>query len=285
MSGSTFGTLFRVTTWGESHGPGVGVVIDGCPAGIPLSEQDIQQFLDRRKPGQSKYTTKRNESDSVEILSGVFEGTTTGTPISLLVRNQDQRSRDYGNIATSYRPGHADYCFDQKYGFRDYRGGGRSSGRETIGRVAAGAIACKILDQLGIKILTYTKSIGDITADPACFDRSVIMENPFYMPDADAAKKAGEFLEECMKNEDSSGGSIECVIQNMPAGIGEPVFEKLSANLGKAILSIGAVKAFEIGDGTAVAHALGHTNKGSGWKDHQAYQPLRRYPGRHQRRK
>ena len=145
MSGSTFGTLFRVTTWGESHGPGVGVVIDGCPAGIPLSEQDIQQFLDRRKPGQSKYTTKRNESDSVEILSGVFEGTTTGTPISLLVRNQDQRSRDYGNIATSYRPGHADYCFDQKYGFRDYRGGGRSSGRETIGRVAAGAIASKLL--------------------------------------------------------------------------------------------------------------------------------------------
>ena len=147
MSGSTFGTLFRVTTWGESHGPGVGVVIDGCPAGIPLSEQDIQQFLDRRKPGQSKYTTKRNESDSVEILSGVFEGTTTGTPISLLVRNQDQRSRDYGNIATSYRPGHADYCFDQKYGFRDYRGGGRSSGRETIGRVAAGAIASKLLGE------------------------------------------------------------------------------------------------------------------------------------------
>lgn len=178
----------------------------------------------------------------------------------MLVRNQNQRSKDYSEIASYYRPGHADLTFDLKYGFRDYRGGGRSSGRETIGRVAAGAIACKILDQLGIKILTYTKSIGDITADPACFDRSVIMENPFYMPDADAAKKAGEFLEECMKNEDSSGGSIECVIQNMPAGIGEPVFEKLSANLGKAILSIGAVKAFEIGDGTAVAHALGHTN-------------------------
>ena len=146
MSGSTFGTLFRVTTWGESHGPGVGVVIDGCPAGIPLSEQDIQQFLDRRKPGQSKYTTKRNESDSVEILSGVFEGTTTGTPISLLVRNQDQRSRDYGNIATSYRPGHADYCFDQKYGFRDYRGGGRSSGRETIGRCNCFKITWRIRD-------------------------------------------------------------------------------------------------------------------------------------------
>lgn len=253
MAGSTFGTLFKITTWGESHGAGVGVVVDGCPAGLSLCEDDIQKFLNRRKPGQSRYTTPRKEDDAVEILSGVFEGKTTGTPISMLVRNQNQRSKDYSEIASYYRPGHADLTFDLKYGFRDYRGGGRSSGRETIGRVAAGAIACKILDQLGIKILTYTKSIGDITADPACFDRSVIMENPFYMPDADAAKKAGEFLEECMKNEDSSGGSIECVIQNMPAGIGEPVFEKLSANLGKAILSIGAVKAFEIGDGTAVA--------------------------------
>lgn len=260
MAGSTFGTLFKITTWGESHGAGVGVVVDGCPAGLSLCEDDIQKFLNRRKPGQSRYTTPRKEDDAVEILSGVFEGKTTGTPISMLVRNQNQRSKDYSEIASYYRPGHADLTFDLKYGFRDYRGGGRSSGRETIGRVAAGAIACKILDQLGIKILTYTKSIGDITADPTCFDRSVIMENPFYMPDADAAKKAGEFLEECMKNEDSSGGSIECVIQNMPAGIGEPVFEKLSANLGKAILSIGAVKAFEIGDGTAVAHALGHIN-------------------------
>ncbi len=260
MAGSTFGTLFKITTWGESHGAGVGVVVDGCPAGLSLCEEDIQKFLNRRKPGQSRYTTPRKEDDAIEILSGVFEGKTTGTPISMLVRNQNQRSKDYSEIASYYRPGHADLTFDLKYGFRDYRGGGRSSGRETIGRVAAGAIACKILDQLGIKILTYTKSIGDITADPTCFDRSVIMENPFYMPDADAAKKAGEFLEECMKNEDSSGGSIECVIQNMPAGIGEPVFEKLSANLGKAILSIGAVKAFEIGDGTAVAHALGHTN-------------------------
>lgn len=260
MAGSTFGTLFKITTWGESHGAGVGVVVDGCPAGLSLCEDDIQKFLNRRKPGQSRYTTPRKEDDAVEILSGVFEGKTTGTPISMLVRNQNQRSKDYSEIASYYRPGHADLTFDLKYGFRDYRGGGRSSGRETIGRVAAGAIASKILDQLGIKILTYTKSIGDITADSTCFDRSVIMENPFYMPDADAAKKAGEFLEECMKNEDSSGGSIECVIQNMPAGIGEPVFEKLSANLGKAILSIGAVKAFEIGDGTAVAHALGHIN-------------------------
>ena len=199
MSGSTFGTLFRVTTWGESHGPGVGVVIDGCPAGIPLSEQDIQQFLDRRKPGQSKYTTKRNESDSVEILSGVFEGTTTGTPISLLVAESGsafQRLWEYCDILSS---GTRRLLLWSKYGFRDYRGGGRSSGRETIGRVAAGAIACKILDQLGIKILTYTKSIGDITADPACFDRSVIMENPFYMPDATQQKKQGNFLKNVWK--------------------------------------------------------------------------------------
>ena len=231
MSGSTFGTLFRVTTWGESHGPGVGVVIDGCPAGIPLSEQDIQQFLDRRKPGQSKYTTKRNESDSVEILSGVFEGTTTGTPISLLVRNQDQRSRDYGNIATSYRPGHADYCFDQKYGFRDYRGGGRSSGRETIGRVAAGAIASKLLGELGIVLTTYAKSIGPVTVDEADYDFTEITNNSFYLPNKDAAKKAAE-----------------------------PVFDKLDALLAQAIMSIGAVKGVEIGDGFQSASSTGSTN-------------------------
>ena len=255
MSGSTFGTLFRVTTWGESHGPGVGVVIDGCPAGIPLSEQDIQQFLDRRKPGQSKYTTKRNESDSVEILSGVFEGTTTGTPISLLVRNQDQRSRDYGNIATSYRPGHADYCFDQKYGFRDYRGGGRSSGRETIGRVASGAVASKLLASLGISFCTYTKSIGPVSIKE--YNPEEINNNAFYMPDADAAAKAGTYLEECMKNQDSAGGVIECRIKNVPAGLGDTVFDKLDATLAHAIMSIGAVKAVEIGDGINVTRLTG----------------------------
>ena len=263
MSGSTFGTLFRVTTWGESHGPGVGVVIDGCPAGIPLSEQDIQQFLDRRKPGQSKYTTKRNESDSVEILSGVFEGTTTGTPISLLVRNQDQRSRDYGNIVTSYRPGHADYCFDQKYGFRDYRGGGRSSARETIGRVAAGAIAAKLLKEMGISILTYTKAIGPVSIDPNRFDAAQIRQNPVAMPDAQAAKDAQVFLDQCIEAQDSSGGIIECVINGVPAGIGDPVFDKLDASLAKAIFSIGAVKGFEIGDGFAAATARGSENNDS----------------------
>ena len=260
MSGSTFGTLFRVTTWGESHGPGVGVVIDGCPAGIPLSEQDIQQFLDRRKPGQSKYTTKRNESDSVEILSGVFEGTTTGTPISLLVRNQDQRSRDYGNIATSYRPGHADYCFDQKYGFRDYRGGGRSSGRETIGRVAAGAIASKLLGELGILLTTYAKSIGPVTVDEADYDFTEITNNSFYLPNKDAAKKAAEYVSTLMEQMDSCGGLIECRVDHLPAGLGEPVFDKLDALLAQAIMSIGAVKGVEIGDGFQSASSTGSTN-------------------------
>lgn len=260
MSGSTFGTLFRVTTWGESHGPGVGVVIDGCPAGIPLSEQAIQQFLDRRKPGQSKYTTKRNESDSVEILSGVFEGTTTGTPISLLVRNQDQRSRDYGNIATSYRPGHADYCFDQKYGFRDYRGGGRSSGRETIGRVAAGAIASKLLGELGIVLTTYAKSIGPVTVDKADYDFTEITNNSFYLPNKDAAKKAAEYVSTLMEQMDSCGGLIECRVDHLPAGLGEPVFDKLDALLAQAIMSIGAVKGVEIGDGFQSASSTGSTN-------------------------
>ena len=260
MSGSTFGTLFRVTTWGESHGPGVGVVIDGCPAGIPLSEQDIQQFLDRRKPGQSKYTTKRNESDSVEILSGVFEGTTTGTPISLLVRNQDQRSRDYGNIATSYRPGHADYCFDQKYGFRDYRGGGRSSGRGTIGRVAAGAIASKLLGELGILLTTYAKSIGPVTVDEADYDFTEITNNSFYLPNKDAAEKAAEYVSTLMEQMDSCGGLIECRVDHLPAGLGEPVFDKLDALLAQAIMSIGAVKGVEIGDGFQSASSTGSTN-------------------------
>lgn len=260
MAGSTFGTLFKISTWGESHGKAIGVVVDGCPAGLPLDESDIQKYLDRRKPGQSRYTTARREDDAVEILSGIFEGKTTGTPISMMIRNQDQRSRDYHEIAECYRPGHADLTYDLKYGFRDYRGGGRSSGRETIGRVAAGAVACKLLEQLGIHLLTYTRSIGPVAADPLHFDAEEICRNPLYMPDHMAAANAQEYLEGCMHSQDSSGGSIECMITGVPAGIGEPVFEKLNANLGKAVLSIGAVKAFEIGDGTAVAQALGHEN-------------------------
>lgn len=196
MSGSTFGTLFRITTWGESHGAGIGVVIDGCPAGLSLSEADIQAFLDRRKPGQSKYTTKRQEGDQVEILSGVFEGQTTGTPISLLVRNQDQRSRDYGNLAATYRPGHADYTFDAKYGVRDYRGGGRSSGRETIGRVAGGAVASLLLRELGVQLLTFTKAIGPVSIPEADYHFEAISENKLYMPNLDAAQRASAYLDD-----------------------------------------------------------------------------------------
>lgn len=260
MAGSTFGNIFRITTWGESHGKGVGVVVDGCPAGLPLEESDIQKYLDRRKPGQSRYTTPRKEEDTVEILSGVFEGKTTGTPISLAVYNKTQRSGDYSAIADCYRPGHADLAYDMKYGFRDYRGGGRSSGRETIGRVAAGAIACKILEEFGIKLLTYTKSIAPVEVSPARFDAGQIPQNPFYMPDAQAAQEAVSYVEKCMSAQDSTGGMIECVVTGMKSGVGDPAFEKLSANLAKAICSIGAVKGFEIGDGMAVAKANGSQN-------------------------
>ncbi len=263
MSGSTFNTFFKITTWGESHGKALGVVIDGCPAGLPLDEDDIQIYLNRRKPGQSKISTPRKEDDAVEILSGTFEGKTTGTPISLIVRNTSQRSHDYSEIASYYRPGHADYTFDRKYGFRDYRGGGRSSGRETIGRVAAGAIAAKLLKELGIEILTYTKAIGPITADMNAFDRDAIASTPTCMPDYEASRKAEEYLAQCMENMDSAGGIIECRINGVPAGIGEPVFEKLDANLAKAIMSIGAVKAFEIGDGCKVSTANGSSNNDS----------------------
>ena len=241
MAGSTYGNLFKITTWGESHGAAIGVVIDGCPAGLSLTAEDIQVYLDRRKPGQSKFTTKRNESDQAQILSGVFEGKTTGTPISMVVFNKTQRSKDYSEIASYYRPGHADYTYDCKYGFRDYTAGGRSSGRETIGRVAAGAIAAKLLKEMGITVNAYIKSIGP----------------------AKTAEEMENYLEQCMKEHNSAGGVIECVIKGMPAGIGEPCFDKLSANLGKAILSIGAVKGFEIGDGFAVAESTGLTNNDS----------------------
>ena len=260
MAGSSLGTIFRMTTWGESHGKGVGVVLDGCPAGLPLCERDIQSFLDRRKPGQSRFTTQRSEGDEVEILSGVFEGRTTGTPVSMLVRNTDQRSRDYGEIAYSYRPGHADFTFDEKYGFRDYRGGGRSSGRETIGRVAAGAVAVEILGSLGGHVAAYAKEIGGIAVDPERFDLRERDNNRLYMPDKEAAARAEALLDEQMARKDSVGGVVECIVDGLPAGIGEPVFEKLSANLAKAVCSIGAVKGFEIGDGFAAARASGSTN-------------------------
>lgn len=260
MSGSTFGKLFRVTTWGESHGAAVGAVVDGCPAGLALCEEDIQAYLNRRKPGQSKYTTKRQEADQVEILSGVFEGRTTGTPISLIVRNQDQRSRDYGNIAYTYRPGHADYTFTQKYGFRDYRGGGRSSGRETIGRVAAGAVASILLGELGITLTSYAKSIGPVTVPEKEYHFSEITENKLYMPNNEAAGRAAGYLDQMIQDQDSCGGTIECLVHGLPAGLGEPVFEKLDAVLAQAVMSIGAVKAVEIGDGILAASSTGSTN-------------------------
>ena len=263
MAGSIYGRLFQISTWGESHGKGIGVVIDGCPAGLSLSEVDIQIYLDSRKPGQSQFTTGRKESDMAQIWSGVFEGRTTGTPISILVQNQDQRSRDYGNIMNTYRPGHADYTFDEKYGFRDYRGGGRSSGRETTARVAAGAVAAKILKELGIEVHAYTKAIGPVSVPENEYHPEEIFQNPIYMPSNAYAQKASAYLEECIKNQDSSGGIIECVVTGMPVGIGDTVFEKLDANLAKAMLSIGAVKGFEIGDGFKAADTKGSINNDS----------------------
>ncbi|MGN1205420.1 MAG: chorismate synthase [Eubacterium sp.] len=260
MAGSTWGEIFRVSTWGESHGKGLGVVVDGCPAGLPLTEEEIQKYLDKRKPGETRYSTPRKEGDRVEILSGIFEGKTTGTPISLMVFNTSQKSKDYSDIAHIYRPGHADYTFDQKYGFRDYRGGGRSSGRETIGRVAAGAIAMKILEQMGIEVRAYVTQIGDIVADTERIDYENIEKSPLRMPDLEASARAEEFLEQQMQQKNSAGGVIECVVKGMPAGIGEPVFGKLDAALAQAIMSIGAVKGVEIGDGFQTAKASGKTN-------------------------
>lgn len=263
MAGSTWGTVFRLTTWGESHGKGIGVVVDGCPAGLSLDEEDVQKYLDRRKPGQSKFTTMRQEGDEVEILSGVFDGKTTGTPISMIVRNEDQRSHDYSEIKELYRPGHGDYTFDEKYGFRDYRGGGRSSGRETIARVAAGAVAAKLLESLGVFVTAYTRAIGSIEVTEEGFDLEECRRNRVCMPDAEAAKRAEEYLEGLMAKKDSAGGVVECIVTGLPAGVGEPVFDKLDASLAKALMSIGAVKGVEIGDGFAASQAVGSGNNDS----------------------
>ncbi len=257
MAGSTIGRAFCVTTWGESHGEAVGVCVDGCPAGVPLSEEDIQIYLDRRRPGQSRFSTKRSEDDKVQILSGVFDGKTTGTPIAMTVQNLSQRSSDYSAIEHKYRPGHADYGYDQKYGFRDFRGGGRSSGRETVGRVAAGAVAARVLETYGILICAYTVSIGPVDIDPNRFDLAERDHNPFYMPDSIAAEAAQDYIDTIMKENDSAGGVVECVISGVPAGVGEPVFDKLDACLAQAVMSIGAVKGFEVGDGFAAARLKG----------------------------
>ena len=255
-AGSAFGRSFKVTTFGESHGVALGCIIDGCPAGLALSVEDILPYMQRRRPGQSEFTTARNESDMPEILSGVFEGVTTGTPLTILIRNKDQRSKDYSDIAGLYRPGHADYTFDKKYGIRDYRGGGRSSGRETASRVAAGAVAAKLLAASGIKAAAYTRSIGPVSIER--FDP--LEKNSLYMPDHDAYEKASEYIAKLKSGGNSAGGVIECVIKGVPAGLGDPVFDKLDALLAHAMLSIGAVKGFEIGDGFASACSTGLDN-------------------------
>ncbi|MBO5197278.1 MAG: chorismate synthase [Lachnospiraceae bacterium] len=257
MAGSIYGTLFRLSTWGESHGDGIGVVVDGCPAGLPLTEEAVQQYLNRRKPGQTRYSTPRRENDTVSILSGVFEGRTTGTPISMLVKNESQRSSDYSEIAGYYRPGHADYTMDQKYGFRDYRGGGRTSARETIGRVAGGAVASKLLEELGISVCAYTRSIGPVSINYKNCSKENIEKSPLRMPDLHASEQAEELLEKTMKEQDSLGGIIECIVSGVPAGIGEPVFDKLDACLAHAVLSIGATKGIEFGAGFDAAAMRG----------------------------
>jgi chorismate synthase len=262
MSLNTFGHVFRVTTWGESHGPAIGCVVDGCPPGIALSEGDIQPWLDRRKPGQSRFTTQRREEDAVRILSGVFEGVTTGTPIQLLIENTDQRSKDYSEIAARFRPGHADITYWQKYGIRDYRGGGRSSARETAARVAAGGVARKVLAALvpGLSVTGYMVAMGPHAIDRARFDASEIGRNPFWVPDAGAAEAWAAYLDGLRKSGDSVGAVIEVVASGVPAGLGAPIYGKLDADLAAAMMSINAVKGVEIGEGMAAAALTGSQN-------------------------
>ncbi|WP_353200679.1 chorismate synthase [Sandarakinorhabdus sp.] len=258
MSLNTFGHLLRFTTWGESHGPAIGAVLDGCPPGINLAEADIQPFLDKRRPGQSKFTTQRQEPDEVRILSGVHDGRTTGTPISLMIENVDQRSKDYSEVAAKYRPGHADYAYDAKYGHRDPRGGGRSSARETASRVAAGAVARKII--AGVSITAYLVEIGGIAIDRSRFDWAEIANNPFWCPDAETAAIWAETLDAARKSGSSLGAIVECVATGVPAGWGSPLYHKLDAQLASAAMSINAVKAVEIGDGFAAARLRGEEN-------------------------
>lgn len=260
MSGNTFGTLFKVTTFGESHGIALGAIVDGCPPGIKICEADLQRDLDLRKPGTSKHTTQRREADEVKILSGVFEGKTTGTPIGLLIENTDQRSKDYGNIADTFRPAHADYTYDQKYGFRDYRGGGRSSARETAMRVAAGAIAKKYLkQQFGIEIQGFLSQLGPIKLEVK--DLSQVYENSFFSPDPDAIPSLEEYMTKLRREQDSVGAKITVVAKNIMPGLGEPVFDRLDADIAKAMMSINAVKGVEIGDGFGVVEQKGSEHR------------------------
>jgi len=258
VSFNTFGRVFRFTTWGESHGPALGAVVDGCPPGLALSEGDIQPFLDKRRPGQSRFTTQRQEPDQARILSGVFEGRTTGTPIALHIDNVDQRSKDYSEVAKAYRPGHADYAYDAKYGFRDYRGGGRSSARETAARVAAGAVARLVIPE--VTILAWVEAIGGDAIDPANFDAAEIGNNPFFCPDAEAAKRWEALVDGARKAGSSLGAVIACEASGVPAGWGAPLYAKLDSELAAACMSINAVKGVEIGDGFAAAALTGERN-------------------------
>jgi len=258
MSFNTFGRLFRFTTWGESHGPALGAVVDGCPPGIPLTEADIQPWLDKRRPGTSRFTTQRREPDTVRILSGVFDGRTTGTPISLMIENVDQRSKDYSDVAKAYRPGHADYAYDAKYGFRDFRGGGRSSARETAARVAAGAVARLVVPQ--VRVRAWVEAIGGDAIDPANFDDAQIDQNPFFCPDAEAALRWETLVDAARKSGSSLGAVIACEATGVPAGWGAPLYAKLDSELASACMSINAVKGIEIGDGFAAAALSGEAN-------------------------
>lgn len=259
MSHNSFGHLFRVTTFGESHGPALGCIVDGCPPGLDLAEDDIQPFLDKRRPGQSKYTTQRQEADQVRILSGTFEGKTTGTPIGLLIENTDQRSKDYGDIKDKFRPGHADFTYDIKYGIRDYRGGGRSSARETAMRVAAGAVARKVIGD-GIVIKAGLVQMGELVLDANVRDWDQVNENPFFAPDANIADQFAEYLDGIRKSGSSVGAVIECVASGVPVGWGAPVYGKLDSDLASAMMSINAVKGVEIGAGMGAAALTGEQN-------------------------
>ena len=258
MSFNSFGRVFRFSTWGESHGPALGAVVDGCPPGVALSEDDIQPWLDKRRPGTSRFTTQRQEPDRVRILSGVFEGQTTGTPISLMIENVDQRSKDYSEVAKAYRPGHADYAYDMKYGFRDYRGGGRSSARETAARVAAGAVARKLMGD--VRIRAYLIELGGDSIDRALFDDARIDNNPFFCPDAHAATRWEALVDDARKRGSSLGAVIECVAEGVPPGWGAPLYAKLDSELAAAMMSINAVKGVEIGDGFQAARLTGESN-------------------------
>ncbi|MDW5377104.1 chorismate synthase [Halomonas sp. HP20-15] len=260
MSGNTFGKLFTVTTFGESHGPALGAIVDGCPPGLPLSEADLQRDLDRRRPGSSRHTTQRRESDEVRILSGVFEGETTGTPIGLLIENTDQRSKDYSNIKEQFRPAHADYTYHHKYGRRDYRGGGRSSARETAMRVAAGAIAKKYLASQGVVVRGYMSQLGPIAIDFKSWDG--VDDNPFFCPDPAKLPELEAFMDQLRRDQDSVGAKISVVAEGVPVGLGEPVFDRLDADLAHGLMSINAVKGVEIGDGFAAI-----TQRGSEHRD------------------